>query len=104
MSEAPVTEAAAAAPAPQLLHSGTYALYKTPAGGLHIVFRRTAGWDDETGTVRPIEGAEDEHMPELGPGVVAMFDQIQAGGRPSPMAMVKAVMGMNGGGPDVAAG
>jgi hypothetical protein len=95
MSEAPATEAA-----PQLLHSGTYALYKTPAGGMHVVFCRHAAWDDETGTVRQIDGAADEHLPELSPAVVAMFDQIQGGGRPSPAAMLRAIMGRNGGGPD----
>ena len=103
MSQAPAGELDGQAPAPgaqqdapQLLHSGTYAVYRTPAGGLHVVYRRTAGWDAEAGEVRQVDGAADEHLPELGPAVVAMFGDIEAGKRPSPAAMLRAVMGRNG--------
>ena len=62
-----VTEAAAGAPGPgpRLIHHGTYALYETPGGGRHVVWRRLASLNPETGEVAGVEDAGDEHMPDI---------------------------------------
>jgi hypothetical protein len=90
MSEA---HAAVAAAGPVLVHSGQYALWRTPAGGLHISFRRLAAADEATGEVLVIEGAPDEHLPEIPPIAVAMIEKMMTTGeRPSPVAILKAMM------------
>jgi len=95
----PDTEAPEAA-APVLLHAGTYALYRTAAGGLHVAFRRTMALDPEDDQVKAVTGAPDEHLPDLPPVAVSMLERLQAGERPSPMAMMKALMARGGNGDD----
>lgn len=88
MSEAPAETAE-----PVLVHAGNYAMFRTPAGGLHITFCRTQQTDPQTGEIVPVDGAKDEHLPELPPAIIAMMDQFAAGGeRPSPMAMMRALL------------
>lgn len=86
---------------PQLIHAGTYALYRTPAGGLHVAFCRTSFTDPATGDIVTVALADqtDEHLPELPPVLLQMM--AAEGGPPSPMAMVKALMGLRNGGADV---
>lgn len=59
-----MTEQAEAA-GPRLIHQGTYALFETPSGGRHVVFCRHFAADPETGEVRQVDGAEDEHLPDF---------------------------------------
>jgi hypothetical protein len=86
---------------PQLVHSGTYALYETPDGGRHLVYRRTASVDD-TGTVREIDGAQDEHLPDIPPAAIPLIENFLANGLPpavlamldgklNPMTVLKAM-------------
>lgn len=83
-------------PGPQLLHAGTYALYRTPAGGLHVTFQRTSA-PDETGQLRAIEGAPDEHLPELPPALVALLEAQQGGQAMTKLDMLKALAATMGG-------
>lgn len=95
--ESTTEERAAQAPArPVLLHAGTYALYRTPAGGLHVTFRRTSAPDDD-GQLRLIEDAPDEHLPEMPPALVAMFEAQQEGHQLSRMDMLRGLAAMMGG-------
>lgn len=50
---------------PELIHSGTYALWRTPAGLYHLTYRRTAGTNPASGQIEAIEGAPDVHMRDL---------------------------------------
>jgi len=101
--------APAPAPAkPQLVHQGSYALYRTPAGGLHCVFRRHSYIDDGTGAYVEIPAGEQEdaHLPELPPQLVRIMDEMErTGKRPNPMEVLRLLMGggmgaLNGDGPD----
>lgn len=98
------TEAVQEAPAvPVLLHGGSYQLYQTPSGGLHLSFRREYAPDENGANVALAfpEGAEGwEHLPFEIPGaVIAAATQAQAefdrtGKPPGRMQMLKLMMGM----------
>ena len=94
---------------PRLIHTGVYAIYETPAGGCHVTWRRSAAWDGETGQVRDVDGAADEHMPDIPPEALPLIDQfIRSGippailavlqGKASPLAMLRQLAGGNGDG------
>lgn len=59
---------AAPDPGPELLMRGTFSLYRTPEGGLHIAFR-------------PVNGEEDQHLP-IPPALVKMAMAAQSGKGP----------------------
>jgi hypothetical protein len=96
---------------PRLIHTGVYAVYEslsTP-GGVHVTWRRSAAWDDETGQVRDVEGAADEHMPDIPPEALPLIGQFIASGIPpailavlqgkaSPLALLRQLAGSNGDG------
>lgn len=96
-----MTEATPGEPAvPKLVHTGTYALYETPDGGRHLVYRRTASVDD-TGTYREIDG-EDAHLPDIPPAALPLISAWLENGFPpavlamldgklNPMTMLKAM-------------
>lgn len=76
-------------PAPVLVHSGTYALYETPDGGRHLVYRRD-GEDADT------------HLPDIPAAALPLIENFLAHGLPpavlamlsgklSPMAVMKAL-------------
>jgi len=70
--------------APEILHEGTYRLYKLPNGTLHLVYKRKGN-------------TEEDHM-EI-PGALMQLAQSAAEGNMSPMDMMKAAMSfMNSGG------
>lgn len=105
MTQAPAPDEAspngqlAPAPAgmPVLLHSGTYAVYRTPDGGMHVTYRRESALDENTGEWVAVDES-DEHLPEMPPMIVGMLRKMaETGERPSPAAMLKMMMG--GGGP-----
>lgn len=92
---------------PKLLHTGTYALYETPAGGVHVVWRRTAAADPGSGELREVEGAPDEHMPDIPPEALPLVGQfMQHGippailailqGRSSPLGLLRQLGALNG--------
>lgn len=109
-----MTEDAAAQQAvtagPRLIHTGTYAVYQTPAGGVHVVWRRTAAADpDRPGEVRRVEGADDEHMPDIPPEAIPLIERFLAVGIPdnilavlqgksSPIGLLRELVTLNGGG------
>jgi hypothetical protein len=113
MSEPATTgPGAAEAAAPLLLHAGTYALYSTPDGGLHITFTRTVATGPD-GQQRAVEGAPDEHLPDIPREAVPMLESWLRHGFPpavlrllagdlNPLAIVKALRaaGSNGAGGD----
>jgi hypothetical protein len=77
------TAGQAVAAGPRLIHTGVYAVYEsvgTP-GGVHVTWRRTAGADDD-GQVREIDGAPDEHMPDIPPEALPLIAQFMAHGIP----------------------
>lgn len=88
---------------PVLLHGGTYQLYQTPSGGLHLSFRREYTLDDN-GAIAGLEydpGPEGfEHLPfEIPAALIQAAGEAQAefdrtGKPPSKMAMLKLMMGM----------
>lgn len=87
---------APAPPAPVLLHSGTYAVYRTPAGGLHVTYRRESALDEDTGQWVAVDES-DEHLPEMPPAIVAVLQKIaETGERPSPATLLKLLMGGDG--------
>lgn len=91
MTTAPASDQAAAA-APVLLHAGTYAVYRTPAGGMHVTYRRETALDESTGQHVPVDES-DEHLPEMPPAIVAIMRKMaETGERPSPAAMLKVLM------------
>jgi hypothetical protein len=108
---APEASTAGPRPEPRLIHTGTYALWRTPAGGVHVVYQRTAAADPETGEVRPVDG-EDEHLPDIPPEALPLVDQFLAHGIPpgilaaaeamaagaSPVALLRQLAARNGGG------
>lgn len=73
----PETPAAPAPPAP--ISQGTYALFQTPAGGLHLVYR--------------VKGAEQDTHMEIPPFVVSMATKA-AGGGGSPADVMKMLGGI----------
>ena len=105
-------EADTAGPRPVLIHTGTYALWRTPAGGVHVVYQRTAATDPDTGQVREIEGQADEHLPDIPPEALPLVDQFLAHGIPpgilaaaqamangaSPLALLRQLAGGDGDG------
>jgi hypothetical protein len=99
MSEAARDEAAAGAevPGPALIHQGTYALYETPAGGRHVVFRRYLAADPDTGEVRDVDGG-DEHLPDFPPEALPLLSRfIEQGIPPQILAVLQgksSVMGL----------
>lgn len=60
---------------PELMSAGTYAVYKTPAGGWHVAFV-------------PQDTGKTEHF-EIPPMAVQLFQAMQRGEMPSPLAMMK---------------
>lgn len=75
---------------PRLIHTGVYAIYETPAGGVHVTWRRSAAHDSETGQVREVEGAADEHMPDIPPEALPLIGQfISTGIPPAILAMLQ---------------
>lgn len=86
MSEAAETQAAPEAPAPRLLHTGTYALYETPTGGRHVVYIREEALD-ESGQLRPVEAAPD-HLPDFPPEALPLISQFLEHGIPAPILAV----------------
>jgi hypothetical protein len=74
-------ESIPAAPGPELLHAGTYALYRTAAGGLHVTYTRTVATDD-SGQQRAVEGAPAAHLPDIPPEAVPMLESFLANGFP----------------------
>lgn len=66
---------------PELLMEGSFALYATPSGGMHLAYRLK---DDE----------EDKHM-EIPPMLVSMAAQMQ-GGSLNPVTMFKSMFGNKG--------
>lgn len=97
-----MSETAEQAPAPQLIHAGTYALWLTPSGAYHVVYRRTQTTDD-TGQVMDIDGADEQHLrdlPERWANMIAMildrdaplppiFQALLDGKMPSPMDLMR---------------
>lgn len=88
---------------PVLLHGGSYQLYQTPSGGLHVSFRREYAPDNNGANVvldYPVGPEGWEHLPFEIPGaVIAAAQQAQAefdktGKPPGKMAMLKLMMGM----------
>jgi hypothetical protein len=61
----------ALAVAPQPVSSGTYALYHTPQGGIHLVYR-------------PVGAAEDQHL-DVPPFVIKMASKAAGGGDLGPL-------------------
>lgn len=100
MTQAPAPDQPAAA-APLLLHAGTYAVYRTPSGGMHVTYRRETALNEETGQLEAVDET-DEHLPEMPAPVVGMLRKMaRTGERPNPMTMLKMMMdGGNGDGPD----
>lgn len=88
---------------PVLLHGGTYQLYQTPSGGLHLSFRREYA-PGENGAITGLDydtsPAGFEHLPfEIPAALIQAASQAQAefdrtGKPPSKMAMLKLMMGM----------
>jgi hypothetical protein len=97
-----VTETTEVQARPELIHAGTYALYRTPAGAYHVVYKRTQS-TDEDGQVLDIEGAPDQHLrdlPERWANMIGMildrdvplppvFAALLDGKMPSPMDMLR---------------
>lgn len=97
-----MSELAEQAPAPVLIHAGTYALWLTPEGAYHVVYRRTQTTDDQ-GQVQDIDGAPDVHLrdlPERWANMIGMlvdrdaplppiFQALLDGKMPSPMDLVR---------------
>lgn len=82
---------------PRLLHSGTYALWETPAGGRHLVYRRTAALDPETGQVREVDG-EDLHLPDFPPEALPLLSAfLEHGIPPAVLSVMQSMAGGNGG-------
>jgi hypothetical protein len=112
--DAELDEAAAGAPdpGPRLIHHGTYALYETPGGGRHLVWRRLASINLETGELEDIDGADDEHLPDIPrealPLVSAFTEHgippailaVLQGGQNGAMGRLAALRGMLAGLPD----
>ena len=108
-----VTEAAAGAPdpGPRLIHHGTYALYETPGGGRHVVWRRLASIGPEGGELAEIDDdyLVDEHMPDIPPealplvsaflehGIPPAILGVLQGGQGGAMGRLAALRGMLGG-------
>jgi hypothetical protein len=95
----------ATVPAPQLVHSGTYALYETPDGGRHLVYRQTVAADD-AGGLHEVAG-EDAHLPDIPPAALPLIDSFLTNGFPpavlallngklNPATVLKAMRGANG--------
>jgi hypothetical protein len=74
------TEAAETA-APVLVHEGTYALYETPDGGRHLVYRRLVSVDED-GQARAIDGAQDQHLPDFPPEALPFISHFLENGVP----------------------
>lgn len=72
---------------PELLHSGTYALYATPEGGRHLVYRRCQSVNG-AGELADIEGAEDEHLPTVPAEALPLLSQFLEHGIPAPVMAV----------------
>lgn len=75
---------------PQLIHRGTYALYRTPAGAYHCVYQRAEA-ADETGTIRPVEDAPQIHLRELSERAAVMVASLLDRDTPIP-PMMQAVL------------
>lgn len=87
---------------PAVLHTGTYALFLTPAGGLHVTFRK-AMEQDAAGVLQPIAQPVDENLPEIPPAVFRLLaESAESGKRPSPMGLLRALMAAGGGDVDQA--
>jgi hypothetical protein len=73
--DAELEQAAAGAPdpGPRLIHHGTYALYETPGGGRHVVYRRLASVNPDTGELAELEDAADEHLPDMPPEALPLL-------------------------------
>lgn len=77
----------AAPPAPRLLHTGTYALYETPTGGRHLVYRREQAADEE-GRQNTIADPVDEHLPDFPAESLPLLSQFLDHGIPAPILAV----------------
>lgn len=74
--------------APRLVHRGIYSLYETPDGGRHLVYRRLESVDD-AGQAREIDGAHDEHLPDIPPSAIPLIENfLQNGLPPAVLAML----------------
>lgn len=85
---------------PKLIHSGTYALYETPDGGRHLVYRRTRSVDED-GQLREVD-MDDAHLPDIPPEALPLIGSFVDNGFPpavlamlsgkvSPMNVLKAM-------------
>jgi hypothetical protein len=98
-----------AAPAATPLHTGSYVLFRTPTGGLHVTFKRTHDWDAELAAWQANVEPPDTHLPDIPaealplieswlengfpPAVLAML-----GGKVSPLKMMGMLKGALGNG------
>lgn len=83
---------------PQFRFGGTYAVYLTPAGGLHISFRRGHVMNDDSGQIEQVPDAEDEHLPEIPAAFVNMLAKaMEDGKRPSPVEILRVLMANSNG-------
>lgn len=78
------------AAAPQLIHSGTYALWRTPTGGYHVVYQREQA-ADENGTILPVGDAPPQHLRELSEQAATMVARLLDRDTPIP-PMMQAVL------------
>jgi hypothetical protein len=85
------TEAAPEAPqaGPRLIHSGTYALYQTAAGGRHVVYRRTVTMATDGRIIgTPEEDQVDEHLPDFPAEVLPLLATFLEHGIPAPIMRI----------------
>ena len=83
-----MTETAQDVTAPRLVHSGTYALYETPDGGRHLVYRRAQSLHED-GHMREISDAQDEHLPDIPPAALPLISSfLEHGFPPAVLAML----------------
>jgi hypothetical protein len=78
---------------PYLVHSGSYALYRTPAGEFHLVYHRTASTDPDTGEVCPVDGAPEVHMRDLPERAAMMISAVMDRESPLPPMLESLIFG-----------
>src|SRR5690348_11193731 len=77
--------------APRLVHSGTYALYETPDGGRHLVYRPTTQ-TGEDGHLLEATDAEDMHLPDIPPAALPLVNSFLEHGFPPAILTLLATM------------
>jgi hypothetical protein len=68
---------------PRLVHSGTYALYETPGGGRHLVYRQTRAITGD-GTIAEVDSG-DLHLPDFPPEALPLIGMFCEHGIPLPV-------------------